>query len=260
MGKSTHVTHIVFITCLLAICGTMQSARGAGLAAGTSAQCWSYDLAPYAWIAGLNGDVGVGGESVKVDLSFSDILPHVNAIAALRWSGRKDRQAFYIDVLYLKLSDDVASPDPTFTQVHTVVKETILEGAYAYRVSGTDLHGLDALAGFRFWNLRNDLTFQSATEPSSEVSQSKDWIDPIIGLHYRSAISPQWSFAVQGDIGGFGVGSQFTWQLYGGFKYKFSNSYAMGFDYRALHVDYDKSGFLFDTTTQGPLITFDFTY
>lgn len=44
---------------------------------------------------------------------------------------------------------------------------------------------------------------------------SKDWVDPIIGLRWLWGFSDRWSLKLRGDIGGFGVGSDFAWQAAG---------------------------------------------
>ncbi len=62
------------------------------------------------------------------------------------------------------------------------------------------------------------------------------------------------SLVVRGDIGGFGAGSDFTWQALGlidwqPFKYV---SFIAG--YRGLYQDYKDDNFKYDATTHGPLL------
>ena len=99
-----------------------------------------------------------------------------------------------------------------------------------------------------------------SARPALQANGNQDWVDPLVGLHYFSVLGPHWSVLAQGDVGGFGAGSQLSWQLYGGVRYCFSHAFSLGLRYRELFVDYRHSGFVFDTTTQGPLITLDFTY
>ena len=68
-----------------------------------------------------------------------------------------------------------------------------------------------------------------------------EWIDPIIGLRLRHRIGPGDEFQLRGDIGGFGVGSKFSWQLAGGYSHDmkigdWTITNTVG--YRALSVDY----------------------
>ena len=42
-------------------------------------------------------------------------------------------------------------------------------------------------------------------------SGSVDWVDPVVGGRIRYNLVPGQDFILRGDVGGFGVGSQFTW-------------------------------------------------
>ena len=45
-------------------------------------------------------------------------------------------------------------------------------------------------------------------------------MDPIIGLCYIQRFADQWKLNLRGDIGGFGVGSSFTYNVAGIVEYK----------------------------------------
>jgi hypothetical protein len=53
----------------------------------------------------------------------------------------------------------------------------------------------------------NRVTAALPTEASADVN----WIDPIIGLRAQYHLTEKWYLAGKSDIGGFGVGSDFTW-------------------------------------------------
>ncbi|WP_404292491.1 hypothetical protein ACD578_09335 [Microvirga sp. RSM25] len=44
-------------------------------------------------------------------------------------------------------------------------------------------------------------------------SGSVDWLDPVIGARIRYAMAPGHELFLRGDIGGFGVGSDFPGRL-----------------------------------------------
>ncbi len=44
---------------------------------------------------------------------------------------------------------------------------------------------------------------------------SKNWIDPLIGGRYLWRFADGWNIIARGDIGGFGVGSDFSWHALG---------------------------------------------
>jgi hypothetical protein len=65
-----------------------------------------------------------------------------------------------------------------------------------------------------------------------------------------------WFVNLKGDAGGFGAGSQLTWQVYTGVGKEFKQRYSMLLGYRYLYVDYKNGGFLFDTHMGGLLAGF----
>ena len=63
-----------------------------------------------------------------------------------------------------------------------------------------------------------------------------------------------------GDIGGFGVSSEETWQLFGGIGYEFENGVFVEAGYRYLRVDYTSGGFTFDVEASGFLLGLGITF
>jgi len=91
------------------------------------------------------------------------------------------------------------------------------------------------------------------------------WIDPVVGGRLVQDLTDAWFLILRGDVGGFGVGSSFSWNALGGIGYEVSSLFSVVAQYRALGVDFenDESGFDFlsyDTTTHGPLIGFVFRF
>jgi hypothetical protein len=65
-------------------------------------------------------------------------------------------------------------------------------------------------------------------------------VDPFVGLRVRHQLAPGKELQLLGDVGGFGVGSDFTWQLSGGYSFDFAvwQTTLHGLvGYRALAVD-----------------------
>jgi len=63
-----------------------------------------------------------------------------------------------------------------------------------------------------------------------------------------------------GDVGGFAAGSRLTWQALGTVNYQLNDNWVFHAGYRALHVDYRKGGFLYDTTMHGPLLAASYRF
>ena len=85
-----------------------------------------------------------------------------------------------------------------------------------------------------------------------------------MGLRVRHQLAPGSELQFLGDVGGFGVGSDFTWQLFGGYAFDFWGSNLHGVvGYRALAVDYTQDGpnkNNLDLILHGPVIGLSFRW
>ena len=81
-------------------------------------------------------------------------------------------------------------------------------------------------------------------------------MDPVVGMQVDFVATDALAFTLRGDIGGFGVGSDFSWGTLAAAKYEFTES-ASGFvGYRILDIDYDDSDFVFDAQMGGLVLGF----
>jgi predicted porin len=87
---------------------------------------------------------------------------------------------------------------------------------------------------------------------SRSRSGTVDWLDATGGLRVR--LNPLSYVHIIAESDGGGGGSHSTWQAVGNVTYDFSKHYSAVAGYRYLDVNYDRSGFLFDTHTNGWLI------
>jgi hypothetical protein len=96
----------------------------------------------------------------------------------------------------------------------------------------------------------NNLTQQL---PAS-ASQDKNWIDPILGVRSQWNINERFFLAAKGDIGGFGVSSDFVWQAQATLGYNFTENVFAELGYRYLQTDYTDRGFTYDVAQSGLFI------
>jgi len=104
-----------------------------------------------------------------------------------------------------------------------------------------------------------DLTFSRA----GVLSALKDvsWVDPLVGIRLSHQFAPAWNLVVSGDVGGFDVGSKFSWQVLAALDYEICRSKSVVWSgmigYKALSVDYSQGSGLthyeFDMTMHGPI-------
>jgi hypothetical protein len=68
---------------------------------------------------------------------------------------------------------------------------------------------VDVLAGGRFADLGSGVTIENLID----IDRSGDWLDPFLSGRLKLDIIDRLSVTVRRDIGGFGVGSHFSWNM-----------------------------------------------
>lgn len=215
---------------------------------------WEFELTPYAWLAGLTGDVAVGRRSVSIDASFSDIVKNIDFGAALTVEARRGPWGFLLDTMYLKASKDGDTPGPGFDRVDLEVSMGLIEPALAYRVADTGAVAVDILVGGRLWLAENELRFSGGVLPKLKLTDDKVWGDPIVGGRLQWRLTDKWFASLLADVGGFGVASDVTWQTFAAVGYRFNETWSAKLGYRAIGVHYESGGFELDVIQHGFLL------
>ncbi|MFO1036262.1 MAG: hypothetical protein U1E45_05395 [Geminicoccaceae bacterium] len=253
-------------------------------------------VTPYVWAMALNGTVGVGDVHADVDLSFSDILQHLNGALMMSAEFRKGPFSLLSDTLVARLEGDAngdyngdlvdASLDVNakMTQVMQQLAGTyrFADVAFANSEPGRPFGAtFDVYGGARYTYLNTQVQArlnasvegpfgQRERQNQRQATQSADkhWVDPIIGLRSIWNLGGRFSAVVAGDIGGISTSDQYSWEAWGLVGYRFSifsegdSNFLIG--YRALHQKYqDGSGnrrFDWDVTMHGPITGLKITF
>jgi hypothetical protein len=210
---------------------------------------WRFAVTPYLWLAGLEGDVGVGPLTSHVDLSPADILDALQFAASAYGEVRRQWFVGGIDALYVSVGGAKAIVFRGDTGSFNLSnRQTILQPFVGYSV-GNATWTLDVLAGARYWRSRNELSVDRPNGRSVDRTLLTDWWDATGGLRLTGTIIPRLRFTAGGDAGGGGAKSD--WQLHGDVGYDVSSRWTVGIVYRFLSVDYSKTNFLQDVDMKG---------
>ncbi len=221
---------------------------------------WTFSVEPYVLAANIAGDASIGRVTgVEVDVDFSDILETLDMGAMIHFEAHSaNGWGFAIDYGFMDLSDDIFGERGGIVDAR--VRQGTLEGLLI-RQSGNPTSGLEYFAGFRWWDNDIDIAVDPAILPGTiQTKVGASWIDLLVGARWTRDISDRWQMQLRGDIGGFGIESDFTSALTASFLYRFSPMFSLDLQYKALWVDYEegKSGqpsyFSYDTVTHGPII------
>jgi hypothetical protein len=218
---------------------------------------WQFEITPYLWATKMDGDVKAGPlPKVHVDMKFSDILDNLDFGFMTAFEARKDRWGILFDGMYMKVSDSVTAGMSNIglkVKGSMRVEQSLIAGAAAYRVVEENVP-VDVVVGMRYNKISEDTKIEGSVPGATAIlrhSGDKDWVDPYIGTRVIYPINAKWNAIGYLDVGGFGVGSDFTWQGLAGLNYTYSKSVTANFGYRYMKVDYDKGGFLYDMANDG---------
>jgi hypothetical protein len=219
---------------------------------------WEFHIAPYAWLAGLDGSVATlpGLPPADIDIDFyDDILGNINGAFMLVGEARKDRFGITMDVVYTDIESDSAVPGQNFTTLTSQTTNWIVSAAGFYRMMSTGQAFIDGLAGIRYWSADSELTLSGGPAGSYAIDNGEEWIDPIIGLKGLTMLGGS-KFFLSGFliIGGFGASSDFLWDVNANLGFQWGDIFSTTIGYRYLDVDYEDDGFLYDVAQHGPTL------
>ena len=270
---------------MLQVVGTAASADlGSDVKPLAPANQWKLTFTPYGWLPWLRGEQTVKGRTVELDVDPIQVIDHLERVPFMGYAeARNGSLVFYTDIFYANLgltASGVRSrsvrPEIGGTlgaALGVDFEETVIEAGGAYEISkwGSST-AIDILAGARYWHqdmsinlaLTGGLVF-GGLDLSRGIAIARggsvDWVDPLIGGRIRHQLAPGQQLMLRADVGGFGVGSQFSWNALAAYSWDIAVrdgvTYSGLLGYRALDVDYEqgsgRSKYEYDVLQHGPV-------
>jgi len=223
---------------------------------------WSFELEPYLLISSMSGTSKIGrAPTLEIDVDFGTILENLDIGAMAHFEAHNQNGwGLWLDYGFMDLSSDISGPVGGVTNAR--VRQGMLEAFGMYRqplANGT----IDYLAGIRWWD--NDFDIDHQAIPGA-INIEEDWVDPVVGARWTTALNESWKFSMVGTIGGFGIASDLTASGSVGVKYVINDLLDLDLQYKALWADYESGTkgqagyFAYDTTTYGPIIGLNFKF
>jgi hypothetical protein len=162
-----------------------------------------------------------------------------------------------------------------------------MDGAYEiarWQSAPGSFTALDLMGSARYWNQEVDLSLRltgtltvDLRELGLQLQRSRrvaiarsgdlEWVDPVVGARIRHQIAPGREFMLLGDVGGFGAGSEFSWQAVATYGFDlncFGSPLHTVIGYRALAVDFSENGQFgknaLDVVQHGPVMGVTFRW
>ena len=261
-NQGTH-KHSKARLCVVSVCLALAIFEARADVSQVQSEEWTIWAAPYLWGLSLDGEAQVGEAVADVDVGFSEILDDINIGFMGFIDGRKGRLGYFINPIYSQLTtkENVEGERVDVTNDSSILAiggyYRWIEKAVAGRNGGnTGRVVVEPYGGVRWTYLRVEIDAKGV----GQVDESENWLDPIIGSRFMYAWDSRWDIAFAGDVGGFGIGADSTWNVHLliGYRLKlFGREAIIRGGYRALHQDYDtgsaNSAFQWDVTQEGPI-------
>lgn len=259
----------------------------------TDSDGWRLRATTYGWLMSVSGNLTARGQAVDVDASFIQLFQKSQSLLGFDgyFEASKGPVGFYADLVWAKLGFTngmaayrnpiaglklSATADTAATYSMTIVEAGGLYEVARWHGSPGSFTALDALLGFRYWNNAVDANLDIVGSVDlSRIglernrrfavarSGSVDWVAPLVGVRVRHQFTPAQEAFVRGDVGGFGLQSQFEWQAVAVYSYAWQFTgyqLAVVIGYRALGVNYANgsgfSGNSINVVLHGPLVGF----
>ena len=220
---------------------------------------WKHELAPYIWGSAMEGTVGVGDITADAEMSFSDIVDNLEFGFMGTYRASRDRYSITVDALYMGLGATEKGPGGVL-KADIDVDQIGLETDFGYALN----ERFTLFGGLRYVSLDADVRVTGPLGNELSGSEGQDWVDPLVGAIYSWPLADEWTLNLRGDIGGFGVGSDFAWQGMATLRWQFSPRTSLGVAYRYLDIDYEdgkgSNYFKYDVATSGPAMGVIFTF
>jgi len=208
---------------------------------------WKWRLTPlYLWVINIEGDTSIGPITAPVDIKLSDVFSDIETVFTVNFEGvHNNRWGFIVDFTWVDISADQGPGTVDFEYIQGEV-----DGFYRFPIGH---QSIDFLFGARYYS--QDIKVTTPTPVA--VTVSEDWVDPIVGGRWIAPLSEKWTLLIRGDIGGFGAGSDLSWQAKALLNWQPWKHTAINAGIRALGVDYETGSgldrFAYDATTWGPV-------
>ena len=211
---------------------------------------WRFQLTPYVWMSGLQGQVRPSAHAplVDVDKSFPELMDSLDAAAFVTGTARRGRLVVQADLTHAASSDAV--PLPLGLSARARLRQTSVTLTAGYAWLADEHRGIDLLAGIRYWDIHAAAAVPGVVAAHSDSSI----VDPVAAVRWRQQLSPRWSSVAYVDVGGFGLGSDASWQVLALANYQASEQLFVSLGYRHQQLDYRDSGKRLDVALSGPML------
>jgi len=212
----------------------------------------------YGWLPWIDAEIDStsGGGSTSTSISAGDVLDALKFAFMAAGEVHYGRVGFLHDTVYSELGTGGNLSGPFSSDIDVDTTMLLALNALGYQVYAQDGWLLEPFAGARYVDIETDVSIKGGGPLGLAASASVevDYWEPVIGLRGRMPLNDKLSAGGFINIGGFGAGSEFTWDLFVGLDYALNDWLSTNAGFRYLSIDYEADGADIDLDTYGPVL------
>lgn len=215
---------------------------------------WNVSASPYLWAAGISGKAGQFGQPAsKIDSSFSKIFSELDLAFMAAVEARRNRFSLLGDVMYSRLSGSGKNHFGVLSKEVDITSKSFsgFLGA-GYSVLESDRGHLDVVGGGRLWYASTKIALKGGLLDGKSQRDSATWVDAVAGLRGRYLFNDSWFFTGWGVVGA--GQARLDWDATAALGYQINNDFSAVLGYRAVGVNYNRNGFIYNVIQQGPIM------
>lgn len=241
----------------VAVTGLLVAASAGVLPARARETPWQFAVTPYLWLAGVTGSTTTPASGIDFDTDFHDIFRKLSGLPImLTGEIRKGPVGVVLDLMWLEVSSEIDTRNILFNDGKARLSTLQVSATGLYRVINQPAGKLDIGAGVRFWSISTKASLNAGLLPAASAKRDETFADPILAARFEFLLGGRWSLTAYGDVGGFGISSDVTWQALGTLNYRAADWVDVRLGWRHLGVDRDKV----NVDLSGPIVAATFRF
>jgi opacity protein-like surface antigen len=189
---------------------------------------WNFRIAPYLWLPDTTIGVTTPRGSVSAELPIDKALENLKFAFMGTFEANRGKWTIATDLVYFNLAATKSTPFGGLFDHATVSSQITAVTALAmYRVHETSNTSVELGAGLRAWSLSTETVLSGGALPTETSTADDDWIDPVIALRGKVDFNEKWFGTLYLDGGGFGSGSDGSYQAIATVGYNVNDKWAL---------------------------------
>jgi hypothetical protein len=218
----------------------------------TIADDWAFELAPYLWVAGIDGNVTIDGEEYDLSSDFSDIIDQTKFGGSFIFAANRGQWVNFAQLDYLALENDDVETRFSRSDVEIESDSLLLTATTGYRFALGQRHSLDLMAGLRYVALDAEIDDRRRSS-----SSSRDIYDAVVMVRPMMQLADHWQLMLSFSVG---TGdTDLTWEVFPEIIYQ-PGEWKFRFGYRNLNFDYEDGDDELDFSMRGLLFGVGFVF